>query len=196
MNSLPFIEILSAIFLIFCSVGVGYLIKWMTGIKRDVKTIIQTVDEHGVVVKRIIFTKDMQLRVEEIVRDALYYIPTESLVMSFVVELGELSKETISFIIDIGLDKITREELTARFISNKRVVSKALDNLEPAFSETLAPLLDIRTKRFSEKVHEIQSDGVMNSKTKRFTTEAISCIQDITVIVVKHWMLYSSLLKS
>jgi len=171
------------------TVGGGWYLstinKGLKIVKTDVKSLRETVDFDNQQLKKILEKADIEQEIDEMVRDSLYYIKDEK-VMALINLQGYSAKAFFSYVVGIGFEDVSCQEIRGNFESLSKKLRDQLDEvgndcMKANLNEYLKPVVGV----FIAKVIEIKNDNLYNSRVDRFKRTLLEFVQDILSQIIR-----------
>lgn len=159
--------------------------KGLKVVKIDISELRDTVEYDNKQIKKILEKSEINIELDDITRDALYYV-TDTKIMALVHLQGDSAKTFFSYVVSVGFDNVSCQEIRANFEALSQKLRDQLDQVDHEdFKKIMLERLGPIIKSFITKVIEIKNDQQYNSKVKRFRTATIATVQDVLSVIIR-----------
>ena len=165
--------------------GVNVLKELIERLTGKVGELDITVKKHSETIKDIALVNSVMGRIDMKVKQALEYIPKDDItIQSFIMRQGELAKECIEWAIHTKM-KVSVAEVQAKYETCNIEVRDLLIKTDPMFSQNVRPALFAIMAHHVQRVTEIATDELFNSKIDRFLTLTEQTVNEVLTSIVR-----------
>jgi len=167
------------------SKNVTFALTKINELVNKTDSIEKKVVEHQEIIEGIVRTKSTKDAIDEIVRDAYFYVHEDIKTTQLVFLLGEIAKDCADWYHSINFDTITCKEITVKYEDCSSQFRHQLKYYPVEFREAVASKMVVRAKAHTGLIIQITKDEVMNNKYQRFKIATELVLHDMIGIVIK-----------